>query len=152
MNSYIENFFPIIALTLSSQALFAANELGEFCFSGTFQNTGNCLISIEATQHNKYYSLNGSSECEIVEGKEWFAELYSGIAYGSGYLKDAKNFNGALRISSPTNSDMTPKTVLFEFNIDTQTVAFKASSEDNNFCSGEDDCILDYDFIFVNCP
>ena len=140
----------IISLALVPLLANAADEIGEFCYSGAFQNTGDCFISIEATQHGKYYSLNGYSECEVIEGKEWFSDVYSGIAYGSGHI-EGNLFNGAMSISSPTNSDMTPKTILFAINLDNLEVNFKAASDDSALCADGNDCILEYEFFSVDC-
>jgi hypothetical protein len=54
----------VLTLLLSSTA-YGATELGEFCFSGSFFKEGNCNISLELTQHTKYYSINGIVDCDI---------------------------------------------------------------------------------------
>lgn len=152
MKHYIKKIIGLMTLlTLASAApvSIAAVELGEFCFAGSFQNTGDCFISIEATQHGQYYSLNGLSQCDLMEGKEWFEDAYSGIAFGSGYVRDSQYFNAALRIASPTNSDMTPKAVLFEINLQTAAVEFTAATDDKKTCIDETDCL--YDFSIVEC-
>ncbi|NOQ13931.1 MAG: hypothetical protein GQ583_05545 [Methyloprofundus sp.] len=156
MKKYIKKIIGIISVVSVSVLIAtfasAADELGEFCYSGAFQNTGDCFISIEATQHGKYFSLNGLSQCDVIEGKEWFSDVYSGIAYGSGHIKKDDNvFNGAMRVSSPTNSDMTPKTILFEINLDNLEVKFKAASDDSALCADGNDCILEYEFSSVDC-
>lgn len=151
MKTTIKKIIGIISLVIVVQLASAADEQGEFCYSGAFQNTGDCFISIEATQHGKYFSLNGLSLCEVIEGKEWFSDVYSGIASGSGYIIDGHFFNGAMNISSPTNSDMTPKTILFEINLDNLEVQFKAASDDNELCADGNDCILEYEFSSVDC-
>lgn len=150
MNTYIKKMMGILSLALFPQLVSGADELGEFCYSGAFQNTGDCYISIEATQHGKYYSLNGLSQCAVIEGKEWFSDTYSGIAYGAGYVQ-GNLFNGAMSLSSPTNSDMTPKTLLFVINLDNLEVNFKAGADDKALCVDGDDCILEYEFSSVDC-
>jgi len=152
---HIKKIIGIIAIVsvsvLVAQFASAADELGEFCYSGSFQNTGDCFISIEATQHGKYYSLNGLSQCAVIEGKEWFSDVYSGIAYGSGHITEDSFFKGAMSVSSPTNSDMTPKTILFEINLENLEVQFKAASDDSALCADGNDCILEYEFSSVDC-
>ena len=146
MKNYIKKIIFIIALLSVTQVGFAADELGEFCFSGAFENTGRCIISIEATQHGKYFSLNGFSDCDVIDHDLWFRDIYSGIAFGSGYIKDGRYFHAALRISSSTNNSATTPNaiVLFEYDLQTSAVKFKASTD-------TDDNILEYDFSLVSC-
>ncbi|MHA2217854.1 MAG: hypothetical protein ACXACY_18115, partial [Candidatus Hodarchaeales archaeon] len=82
----------VLTLLLSSTA-YGATELGEFCFSGSFFKEGNCNISLELTQHTKYYSINGIVDCDIQTNDDGI----SGIATGSGYI-NGNTFIGSLII------------------------------------------------------
>lgn len=152
MKNYIKTMIYFTFLFAAAQVSFAANELSEFCFAGSLQNTGDCIISIEATQHGKYYSLNGLSQCELIDDKQWFNDPYTGIAFGSGYIKDGRYFEAGLRISSSVNnSDMTSKIVLFEIDLQTMATKFRTAADDNESCPDGNDCILEYDFSVVSC-
>ncbi len=139
-------------LSSIAQMTYAADELGEICFSGSFKNTGECFISIEVTQHIKYFSLNGLSQCDVIEGKEWLAQAYSGITHGNGYIDEESIFNGALDVFSPTNSDLIPKSLIFWVDLETQAVQFKATTDGTDFCSPFQNCESLIDFDIIQCP
>ena len=146
------NILTTALLMTTAQTLFAADELREYCFAGSFQNTGECLISVEATQHNKYFSLNGLSHCEVIAGKEWLSEAYIGIAHGSGYIDENSIFNGALDVFTAANSDLTPKSLFFWVDLKTQNVEFKATTDGKDICNPFNNCDSMLKFDIVECP
>lgn len=148
-------FISILSAALlmtTVQISSAADEFGEYCFAGSFQNTGECLISVEVTKHNKYFSLNGVSHCEVIEGKEWLSDVYIGIAHGSGYIDENTIFNGALDVFTSANSDLTPKSLFFWVDLKTQKVEFKATTDGKDICNPFNNCDSMLDFDIVKCP
>ena len=140
------NFFTklvtAILLISMTQVSIAAKELGEICFAGTFQNTGECVISIEATQHIKYISLNGLSQCKVTED-------YNGIVLGNSYIYNDVVFYGAIDVFSST--DLSSKSLTFEVNLNTQRVQFKELGG-RDVCSPVQDCESMIDFDIIECP
>lgn len=146
------NILTAALLLITAQISIAADELGEYCFAGSFHNTGECIISVEVTQHNKYFSLNGLSHCEAIEGKEKLSDPYIGIAHGNGYIDNQAIFNGALDVFTSANSDLTPKSLFFWVDLNTQKVEFKATTDGKDICNPFNNCDSMISFDRVACP
>ena len=145
----------ILFLTvLLSGAAYGATELGEFCFSGSFFRDGNCNISLDLTQHTKYYSINGIIACDnqIDNG-------ISGVASGSGYI-NGNLFMGSLMIphewgqAGELFSEIATHSMTFEVTLSDLTTIFRKRAESAEVCGPGflPICIEESAFVLTVCP
>jgi len=95
----IRTFVILSASTMLIVPSLFAQEIGEFCWQS---NADSCVLKLQITQHNDYFSLNGKQICPA--DSSLFA--YSGFenvtsqVNGSGYIADGKVEVGLNLISS----------------------------------------------------
>jgi hypothetical protein len=144
----------VLTLLLSSTA-YGATELGEFCFSGSFFKEGNCNISLELTQHTKYYSINGIVDCDIQTNDDGI----SGIATGSGYI-NGNTFIGSLIIPHEFGqigvpfSEIATHSMTFQVNLSNLTAIVRKKTSSTEVCGPVflPICIEEAVFTLTECP
>jgi hypothetical protein len=124
----------VFVLALSCAA-YGAIELGEFCFSGSFFQEGNCIIRLEATQHINMYSVNGRIACDNQNNSDGI----SGIASGTGHV-NGNIFTGILVIPREFGevgvpfSEIETRSMTFKVNLSDQTATFRKRTESSEYC------------------
>lgn len=147
----------ILLLTLSlAHSAYGAVEMGEYCFSGAFFKEGDCHISLDVTQHTKYYSLNGVVDCQVKTNDDGI----SGIASGSGYIEGGL-FIGSLIIPHPWGqigvrfSEIAAHGMTFEVNLSDLSAVFRKETTSPDVCEGSlflAICIEEAAFTLTECP
>lgn len=164
MKNHIKQLVIPLSILLFSASTYGntTTELGEFCFSGTLLDDGNCNVRLEITEHIVNFSISGRIQCDGANAPLEQYNSISGFVNGTGHI-EGNDFVGALISNaevgkvgvSPSLIIMNPSTI--KVDLSTLKATFRKNLANNNSCApdpvtGNRLCMAEAVLSFTACP